>query len=154
MITAKEIKEFYEHDFYQSAILQLKEKIESLSFSDDDFQMYNIFSKMVNNSGFELQQLQDEITKNIDHLINYAKLRIFYPNNEDDFLEGYENEEQPRLISSSFSQLILIQLTIEYLFITQKTRKEFTQFLKQQKTPAVKRFIDEIYDIYSKSNNI
>lgn len=153
MIATKEVKEFCESNIYQSAILELKRNIPNISFTPDDTQMYNIFSKMIFNSELDIENLESEITINLKNIIHYGKLRLIDQNyNEEDFLDGYDGYEKSQLISFSYSRLILIQIVIEYFFITRKTRKDFMAFLKKQKTPSASKFLDEIYDLYSKSN--
>lgn len=153
MIATKEVKEFCESNIYQSAILELKRNIPNISFTPDDTQMYNIFSKMIFNSELDIKNLESEIIINLKNIIHYGKLRLIDQNyNEEDFLDGYDGDEKSQLISFSYSRLILIQIVIEYFFITRKTRKDFMAFLKKQKIPSASKFLDEIYDLYSKSN--
>lgn len=153
MVNVTEIKEFCESDVYQSAILELQSKMPNIFFTSDDIQMYNIFSKMVNNSELDITTLKNEIISNLNNLINYGKLRLTDKSyNEDDFSDDYNNEEKSKLISFSYSQLILIQITIEYFFITKRTKDNLMSFIKKQKIPSPKKFLNELYETYSKIN--
>lgn len=153
MVSIKELKEFCESDLYQSAILALQYEIPSISFTPDDIQMYNIFSKMISNSELDIESMESEMTINLINIIHYGKLRLVDQDyNEEDFLEGYESNEKSKLISASYSRLILIQIVIEYFFITRKTRKDFMAFLKKQKIPSASKFLDEVYELFLKSN--
>lgn len=117
MVTALEIKNFTQGEFYQSLFDRLRNRLPMINFSEDDMQMYNIFAKMINNSNLSLHELIN--ANNQESLLKYGKARLLNEiNTNEDFLEGYEAESDdiPETISYSYSKLILLQMMLEYFY--------------------------------------
>lgn len=151
MVTPLEIKNFTQGEFYQNLFNKLKNRLPMIYFSEDDIQMYNIFTKMLNNSHLSFNDLLNKIEQ--EHLLQYGEARLVdevYSNN--DFLEGYDYDfdEIPETISYSYSKLILIQIMIEYFYLSNNKKEELLHFLKKQRIPRANNFLDEIYNIFEK----
>lgn len=152
MVTALEIKNFAQGEFYQNLFNKLQNRLPMINFSEDDMQMYNIFAKMINNSDLSLQELIN--INNLESLLKYGKARLLNEiGSNEDFLEGYDadSDDLPETISYSYSKLILIQMMIEYFYLDNNKKGEFLTFLKKQKIPSAKKFSDELISILEKS---
>lgn len=154
MVTALEIKNFTQGEFYQSLFDRLQTRLPIVHFSEDDMQMYNIFAKMINNSTLSLHELIN--INDQESLLKYGKARVLNEiNTNEDFLEGYEagQDDIPETISYSYSKLILLQMMLEYFYLKNNKKEEFLIFLKKQKIPSPKKFLNELLFIFEKSKN-
>lgn len=70
-------------------------------------------------------------------------------------MEGYEagQDDIPETISYSYSKLILLQMVLEYFYLKNNKKEEFLIFLKKQKIPSPKKFLNELLFIFEKSKN-
>lgn len=155
MVTTLDIKEFTQSNFYNNLFIELDKSLPQITFNNEsDYQMYNIFAKMLNNANLSISDLYNINTNEFKNVISYGLKRLLHDIEDDgDFSEGYDldDDDKDEVISFSYDKIILIQILVEYLLLTQRTKNEFMDFLKKQKIPSAKKFLNELIDIFEKS---